>query len=175
MINKKVWIYVLIDNTGIRYVGKSKHPYKRYYEHLNSYKYSKNNHKDKWINSLLLNNEIPKLKVLFCCPSFLSNYLEIIVIKIFKIFGCNLVNGTRGGDFYYDRTGYKMTEEERQREIEYNGKSKKCLQLTLEGNVIREWISIRQAAVHNNINRSHICYCCKGIRQTIGGYRWKYA
>lgn len=170
----KTWIYALSDKSGIRYVGKSKHPYKRYKEHITLAKYHKN-YKDKWIISLLKNNEKPSLKILFCCPSIFSNYLEIVTIFIFKKLKYNLTNGTRGGDFYYDRTGMRVSDEERLRMIEYNGKSKKVIQMNLNGDIIQEWISMRQAAEYYGINRSHICYCCKGDRKTIGGYRWKYS
>lgn len=35
--------------------------------------------------------------------------------------------------------------------------------------------SINEAARVNNLNPAHICYCCKGIRNKCGNYRWEYA
>jgi hypothetical protein len=172
---KKVWIYALTDNTGVRYIGQSKHPNKRYSEHLIFYKYSTSNYKDRWISKLIKNGEKPDLKILFWVPKRMSNLSEIITIKVFKLIGCKLTNGTSGGDFLYDRTGLTLTEDHKNKIKLNNGKSKKCIQLTLTGDVLKEWPSMKQAADFYNINRTHICYCCKGIRKTIGGYRWKYA
>lgn len=51
---------------------------------------------------------------------------------------------------------------------------KEVLQTTLEGDVVKKWSSLTQAAKENGILVSSICQCCKGVNQTAGGYKWQY-
>ena len=44
----------------------------------------------------------------------------------------------------------------------------------MAGNMIKEWTSIREAAINNNISFGNIINCCKGRCKTCGGYIWKY-
>lgn len=54
----------------------------------------------------------------------------------------------------------------------YNGKlSKPVLQYDLDGNFIKEYLSIAEAQRHGY---NSICRCCKGITKTANGYIWKY-
>ena len=46
------------------------------------------------------------------------------------------------------------------------------LQFDLDGNFIKEWSSQKEAVRETKI--SHIYTACKGIRNTAGGYIWKY-
>lgn len=50
-------------------------------------------------------------------------------------------------------------------------KSKQVIQMSLEGEYIREWDCARDAS---KIYGCHIIDCCKGHRNQCGGYRWKY-
>ena len=54
--------------------------------------------------------------------------------------------------------------------------SKKILQYDLNGNLIKEWNSIREAYYNTKISRMGISRCCMGKphRITAGGYKWKY-
>ncbi len=52
--------------------------------------------------------------------------------------------------------------------------SKSILQYDLEGNFIKEWISLREVERKLNIPRSSISRCAKGSRNSSGGYKWKY-
>lgn len=54
-------------------------------------------------------------------------------------------------------------------------RSKKVLQYDLEGNFIKEYISLSEASRQNNINVSNICNVCNGKRKQANGYIWKYA
>jgi hypothetical protein len=38
----------------------------------------------------------------------------------------------------------------------------------------RVFESISAAARELDLNHGSICYCCKGIRKTHGGYHWRY-
>nr|QBK86638.1 MAG: HNH endonuclease [Marseillevirus LCMAC102] len=51
----------------------------------------------------------------------------------------------------------------------------KVEQLTKQGEIIKVWISISDAAKILNIASTHISSVCKGKRKTSGGYVWKYA
>ena len=54
--------------------------------------------------------------------------------------------------------------------------SKKILQYDLEGNLVKEWNSIREAHYNTGIYRMGISRCCnnKPSYITAGGYKWKY-
>lgn len=51
---------------------------------------------------------------------------------------------------------------------------KKVKQLDMNGNFIREFVSISEAARQTNLTASCICECCQGKRKSTKGYRWKY-
>jgi hypothetical protein len=48
------------------------------------------------------------------------------------------------------------------------------VKLSLDGNVISEYPSIIQAGREHHISHSGIGECCRGQRNTLGGYKWKY-
>lgn len=52
--------------------------------------------------------------------------------------------------------------------------SKPILQLTKDGDFIRQWESAKQAERELNINQGNIIKCCKGKRKTAYGCHWKY-
>lgn len=52
-------------------------------------------------------------------------------------------------------------------------KSKRVLQLTLDGEFIREWPSTKECE-RNGFNRGAVSACCRGERKTHKGYIWKY-
>lgn len=52
--------------------------------------------------------------------------------------------------------------------------SKKVLQYTLNGILIKEWGSISEAHRELGINIGNITSCCKGKLTQAGGYIWKY-
>lgn len=61
----------------------------------------------------------------------------------------------------------------------YNGKQgykkpKSVVQLDLDGNVINEFQSVGKASQITGITRDSISRVCNGIRNTAGGYKWKY-
>ena len=53
-------------------------------------------------------------------------------------------------------------------------KYKKVEMLNQQGIVLKEYKSILQASVENNLDKSHIVKCCKGKIKTTGGYKWRY-
>ena len=52
--------------------------------------------------------------------------------------------------------------------------SKRVLQLSLTGDLIREWPSTNECG-RNGFNQSHVVNCCNGKRKTHKGFRWMYA
>ena len=55
-----------------------------------------------------------------------------------------------------------------------NGKlSKPVLQLSLDGELIREYPSIMECE-RNGFNHTHVCLCCQGKQKTHKGFRWEY-
>jgi hypothetical protein len=65
--SKITYIYALMDETKVKYVGKSDDPYKRLLYHV---KYSKKiiNYKQNWINKMVRENKEISLKILEIVP-----------------------------------------------------------------------------------------------------------
>jgi group I intron endonuclease len=58
------------------------------------------------------------------------------------------------------------------KEINYNKNI--VIQYDKNGNYIKEWNSIREAANTLNLQESKISNCCKGIRNHTGEFQWRY-
>ena len=66
------------------------------------------------------------------------------------------------------------THNERMAKTKTNGKrSKKVLQLSLSGELIREWPSTQECE-RNGFSSGNISQCCNGKRKTYKGFRWEY-
>lgn len=63
-----------------------------------------------------------------------------------------------------------------QRKRNKNGKkaSVPVLQISLAGNVINRFESIKDAERYLGLKNSHISECCMGKRKTSNGFHWKY-
>lgn len=118
MIKGKTFIYALISpiNFEVRYVGKSDDPWNRLYignsihiAHLND---ESRTHKGYWIRSLKRKNIIPILQILEVCKKYEWQKREIDWISFYRKIGCNLTNGTNGGDGI---SGHVFSEESRKR------------------------------------------------------------
>ena len=72
----------------------------------------------------------------------------------------------------------KQRSEETRRKIskaKINGKcSKKVLQFTLSGDLIKEWESTRECG-RNGFDSGHVSACCNGKRKSAYGFKWMYA
>lgn len=51
---------------------------------------------------------------------------------------------------------------------------KPIYQMTMDGNIIKEYPSIKVASEMTKINRSNISYVMKGKRYQAGGFKWKF-
>lgn len=54
---------------------------------------------------------------------------------------------------------------------ELSGMSVPVVQLTLDGEFVKEWPCISEA---HKEHKGHIGQCCRGERETAGGFKWKY-
>ena len=52
--------------------------------------------------------------------------------------------------------------------------SKRVLQLSLDGDLIREWESSKECG-RNGFNQGHVAACCRGEEKTHKGFKWMYA
>ena len=52
--------------------------------------------------------------------------------------------------------------------------SLKLVQLTLDGTIIKEWNSVKQASKSLGIQENNVYAVCIGKRKSTGGYKWKY-
>ena len=74
----------------------------------------------------------------------------------------------------YEENNNYGTRNERIFEKTTNGKlSKPVLQLSLTGELIREYPSTKEAE-RNGFNHCNICQCCNGKQKTHKGFRWMY-
>ena len=48
------------------------------------------------------------------------------------------------------------------------------IQYTKDGEFVAEYASTMEAERQTKVNHSHICSCCNGKRNSIGGYKWAY-
>ena len=74
----------------------------------------------------------------------------------------------------YEENNNYATRNERVSKTMTNGKlSKRVLQLSLSGELIREWESVNECG-RNGFSTSNVCDCCNGKRKTHKGFRWEY-
>jgi hypothetical protein len=77
------------------------------------------------------------------------------------------------GDYVFDNCRYMELSENSS--IANQGiKLKPVIQYDLDGNFIRDFVSIREAEIKLNKYKSAIGKCCSGIYKTMYGYKWKY-
>ena len=81
-------------------------------------------------------------------------------------------NGSLAGNYrwkYQDQLVYKKN-------ISIQEKlGKKIIQYSIDGILIKEWVSLSTAAKELNISSTGICNCCKNKTQSFKGFKWSYA
>jgi len=99
MENKLTQIYVLIDprTDNIRYVGKTNDIKRRLVKHISESKISTKSHKKAWINQLLKLNLKPIIEVIDIVSLYEWEFWEQHYISLYKSWGFNLTNLTKGG------------------------------------------------------------------------------
>jgi hypothetical protein len=94
---KTTFIYTLSDDSGIRYVGKSNFPNKRYYNHIKTCNRT-NTYKNNWIKSLLNECKKPILNIIDEVPITEWQFWEKYWISKLRSDGNNLTNISIGGN-----------------------------------------------------------------------------
>ena len=169
------FIYTLSDpNTGlVRYIGKTNNIKKRLSSHLSNNHLSSTTKKNNWIISLLRDNLIPIIEVLDEINSEEIDFYEKFYISLFKSWGFELLNGTDGGDGY-DWSGRKHKKESNLKNKINSPHRKSVAQLDLDENIIKEYHSLREAALAVGGDRSHISRACRGLLKTSAGFKWSF-
>ena len=180
-------IYALVNplTNEVKYIGKTMFPEKRKGRHFR--KTENKTHKEKWVNSLMINNIIPIFKVLLYIEEKKLNDCEIEFIKHYSQF-CKLTNGTKGGDGGARPQTEKVKErmrlfnpmhnKETARLVTLKRKGKNSIpinQYDLNGIFIKKWDDAKTAERELKVHASLISKVCKnkGYKKT-GGFIWKY-
>jgi len=199
----KIYVLKDPKTDEVQYVGRSTQPDTRYRQHIYlARKPGKKDIKTAWIRSLLDENQKPVLEIIDECDQFDAQIRETYWIGEYKKLG-NLKNQrdfVENGYLFSEESRKKMSEsakgntntrgKKRSAEQAYRcgnanrGKhksiesilkvSKPIFQLTIENVLICEWSSQKEAAKTLSINQRNISSVCNGIRQTAGGYKWKF-
>ena len=80
-----------------------------------------------------------------------------------------------------DEVGYSLSNIQlgtyrENKEREYAKQRKAVIQMDLEGNFIKEWSSVKEAARELGLkSASSISMVCRGEKKTAGGYKFKYS
>ena len=92
-------IYGLVDprTDQLRYVGKSKNPVVRKYQHVCASQLRRKQHKNHWIKDLLASGLKPELVQLETVPYADWEEAETFWIAYFRFIGADLTNATAGG------------------------------------------------------------------------------
>lgn len=148
----------------IRYIGRTKNKLSyRLSNHINTSKSNHNTYKINWIKSLLKQGLKPTINLIkeIDCTWEESHIIETYIIKEYFEKGYKLVNLVDRGSGNYG--------------IKYKQKrsTKPILQYSLDGDFIKEYSSISEAAKELNTSLKLIS---KGLRgnKTAQGYMWKY-
>ena len=118
---KKVYIYGLVDKSKneLKYIGKSINPQSRYRKHLQDSN-KKISYKDKWVHSLLENNNKPELLIIDEVDEVNWEFWEKHYISYYKSIGCKLTNISEGGENPPSAYGRKWTPEQIKKNSESN-------------------------------------------------------
>jgi group I intron endonuclease len=110
------FIYGLIDpiTNQLRYVGKSINPKNRLRKHI-SERNLHDSYKDRWVRKLYNLDLRPELIIIDVINNETDDwrFWEVFYISYFKSIGCNLTNGTLGGDQPPSTKGRKQSLETR--------------------------------------------------------------
>ena len=162
------YIYVLLDprDNEVRYVGKTSNPKSRLSGHITECKKESSKHyRAKWIRSLLKDNLKPIIKFIKVCPLNDFEKFETEYIKIFK--SDKLTNSDETGQ---GNTGRIKEVIDRMSKP----KSRIVYQYNLDGNFIKEYRSVREAANNLKLSHSNISRCCNNISKHAGGFIFRY-
>lgn len=169
-----VKIYTLSDpiDGQVKYVGRTHNELKiRLYGHLHPK--AKHTNKAKWIYNLRKNNLRPIIDILedFHMEKSQENWEKAHIVEKYWIeqlqqWGFDLLNHVDRGSGYVGKCWYPY---------QYEQMNKKVYQYDLEGNLLCEYKSIREASIINKFTYSSIRGCVSGkTKITHGKYIWSF-
>jgi hypothetical protein len=182
---KKVIIYSLASSDcpdSIRYIGKTKCKLKKRFSGHMSEANTRNkyNIKNQWINNTISKGNQILVNIVDEVPIEIWEEKEIEYIQKFKDAGHDLLNIKKGGQ---DRTGnFKLTEKQilnAKRTIKiasetaHKIRSTSVRQLDRDGNLIKEFDSIRKASREVGISSPSIIRSTKFKDSLAGGFKWE--
>lgn len=110
--------------------------------------------------------------------------IERYLIEFYKNHSkCKLTNKTNGGDgadhdssLMMNKIRWNNDKKGRIKLAQYNreNKSKKVLKITIDGKIVAEYNSAREAARQNKMSQATISKCCTGIYKTSNKHKWQY-
>jgi hypothetical protein len=159
-----VKIYGLYDpiNNETFYVGKTINPLNvRLHNHIA--KKNGNKQKERTINNIIIKGKRPLIWEICSCNKDEWELVEIEMIRFIRDdIGCPLTNIAPGGMF---DTNYELNDYKNKKSIN---------QYDINGNYIRTYKSIAEAARYLNKNRYLIIQCINNRTITAYGYLWCY-
>lgn len=162
-----VFIYSLnCPITGaVRYVGKSKNPFTRLIQHISESK-KETNHRACWIRYLAEQGLRPLLEIVDEATSEHWQQLEVAYIEFFREQGCNLVNGTNGGEDppLFSRRGMKCSPEARAKISAANKGNKYCLGRKLSSEARAKLRAANEGKKHSPEARAKMSAAKKGMK-----------
>jgi hypothetical protein len=162
------YIYVLVDprDNSIRYVGKTSNPKYRLSGHITECKKESVVHyRARWIKTLLKENLKPEIKFIKVCPLEGFEEIESYYIKMYKSY--KLTNSDESGQGNKNRI-----KEVIDRQSKSSGRV--VYQYDLNGDFIKEYTTVRQAARVLGINHSYISRCCSGEYKHTKEFIFRY-
>ena len=93
----ETYIYTLSDSSGIRYIGKSDFPCKRFKMHIKESKLRRTR-KEKWMDTLLKNGGKIEMEIIDVVDILDWSFFESYWISQLKAWGFDILNGTDGGE-----------------------------------------------------------------------------
>lgn len=160
--------------TGKIYIGQSRNLELRKANFLDK---NRKYYGGKYINNARLKYidtpEIWEYKVLAYCDYDSLNLLERVFITHYRDSGYSMYNLTTGGDIEYHFTPEVV--KEMRKKCRINSDSNKIvIQKDLNGNIVAEYHSTREAEEKTNINHVNISMACRGKNGKLGHRSHKF-
>ncbi len=180
----QVYIYTLSTKESpdnIRYVGYTQNPSKRIKRHINKYYLNQKDHKARWLKKVIEEGQTPILEIVDVIDKNDWEFWEQYWICQFRGWGFNLTNLAPGGNGGFQKghlnTFYGKKHSPEVLKIIQNSAPKKAVCMySKQGNILNEFISIREATKKTGISRTHISRCCNNQpgHNTAGGFVFKF-
>jgi len=178
-MKKKYYVYALYSpfNAECFYVGLTTNVEERMLQHMRTDDCG-NPAKKKIIDSFKVQNRKPLLEILwtYTCGIETANKYEMYWIEKKRSEGAKLVNILKGGIIPPSYKGKKASPKLKQKLIEASTQKKAVAQYTKQGELVQEFIGVREAWRQTGIDHRSIAQVAGGskIRKSAGGYLWKY-